>query len=120
MIAAIERGEIIRLFNDQIRCPIWAVNLAEALLELAETDYAGLLHLVGPEALSRYELGTTLLDALGYDPGKYVVAATAPDSTPRKLVLSIERSQKVLDTPMLTIHEARESAKYGRSIRDSQ
>ncbi|HEX3053431.1 MAG TPA: SDR family oxidoreductase [Aggregatilineaceae bacterium] len=106
MIAAIQCGETMRLFTDQIRCPIWAVNLAEALLELVETDYGGCLNLVGPEPLSRYDLGTALLAALGYDPAKHVVAAAAPDSAPRKLVLSIERAREVLGTPLLTIREA--------------
>ena len=37
------------------------------LLELTESDLSGVIHAVGPEPLSRYELGSALLDALGYD-----------------------------------------------------
>ena len=34
MLATLERGETLRLYTDQIRCPIWAVNLADCLVDL--------------------------------------------------------------------------------------
>jgi dTDP-4-dehydrorhamnose reductase len=36
LLDTIARGERCRLFRDEFRSPIWAVNLAEALLELAD------------------------------------------------------------------------------------
>jgi dTDP-4-dehydrorhamnose reductase len=105
MLRAVQQGEPLRLFTDQIRCPIWAINLAEALLELAKKDTAGILNIVGPEPLSRYDLGVALLSALGID--SPVIGTSAPDSMPRRLVLSIERAPKILNTPLLTIDQAR-------------
>ncbi|MBN1202387.1 MAG: SDR family oxidoreductase [Anaerolineae bacterium] len=107
MLRAIERGERLRLFVDQVRCPIWAVNLADVLLELADTDAAGLLHVVGPEPLSRYDLGTALLDALGIDPALHVDMAQAPGSRPKSLVLDITRARSIVNTPLLTVAQAR-------------
>ncbi|MBN1679946.1 MAG: SDR family oxidoreductase [Anaerolineae bacterium] len=108
MLRAIERGEKLRLYVDQIRCPIWAWNLAGALLELVDSDAAGLLHVVGPEPVSRYDLGVALLEALGIDPAGHVQPADAPGTLPRSLVLSVARARNLLiNTPLLTIAQAR-------------
>jgi dTDP-4-dehydrorhamnose reductase len=105
MLRAVERGEPVRLFADQIRCPIWAVNLADALLELARGPAAGILNVVGPEPLSRYDLGMALLSALGIE-GR-VIPAAAPDTQPKRLILSLDRARAVLQTPLLTLAQAR-------------
>jgi dTDP-4-dehydrorhamnose reductase len=108
MLRAIDSGSPINLFADQIRCPIWAVNLADALLELVETGASGLLHVVGPQPVSRFDLGVALLAALGYDPARWVLPASAPDTLPKVLHLSIERAQSLLvRTPLLSIAQAR-------------
>lgn len=108
MLRAIERGEPVRLFTDQIRCPIWAPNLARVLLELAESELSDVIHAVGPQPLSRYDLGCALLDALGVDPAAHVVPASAPDHLPRRLVLSTERLEAALrHTTLLTLEQAR-------------
>lgn len=108
MLRALARGETLRLYTDQLRCPIWAVNLADTLLELAEMGVAGLLHVAGPACISRYELGVTLLAALGHDPAAYVVAASAPDTAPKKLDLSVDRARALLRrTRLLALDEAR-------------
>ncbi len=104
MIAALERGETLRLFGDQIRCPIWVWNLADALLELAEGDHAGFLNVVGPEPMSRYALGTALLRGLGIE--GQVIETAAPDTAPKSLVLSVDRARAILKIPLLTIEEA--------------
>ena len=110
MLRAVEREEMLHLFTDQFRCPIWAINLADALLELATLNTAGLLHVVGPELLSRHDLGTGLLAALGYDPALHVIPASAHDTHPKQLNLSIERARSILNTPLLTLAQARVSA----------
>ncbi len=108
MLRAIDRGEPISLYIDQMRCPIWAFNLADALLELVEMDAVGLLHVVGPESISRYALGTALLAELGIDPALHVVPAHAPTTQPQALPLSIARARALLKrTTLLTVDQAR-------------
>jgi dTDP-4-dehydrorhamnose reductase len=46
-----------RLFADEVRCPVAVKDLASAVLELVQSDYAGLLNVAGPEAVSRPEMG---------------------------------------------------------------
>ena len=52
-----------RLFNNQYRCPIGADDLAGAILELAAGDFAGIIHIAGADAVSRYDLGRAVAQA---------------------------------------------------------
>jgi dTDP-4-dehydrorhamnose reductase len=61
MRAAIERGETLRLFTDEFRCPIAAGETARAVWELAALDKPGLYHLAGSERLSRWQIGQLLV-----------------------------------------------------------
>jgi len=60
-VAAGRRPE--RLFTDEYRCPIGVDDLAAAVVELAAHDYAGVINVAGPDALSRYELGRLVVKA---------------------------------------------------------
>jgi dTDP-4-dehydrorhamnose reductase len=76
----INKGEKIKLFSDEYRSAIWSVNLAEALLELAESHaFKGVINVAGPQSISRLELGWQLLSALGQDPEQWVEPASAAE-----------------------------------------
>ncbi|MBM3892127.1 MAG: SDR family oxidoreductase, partial [Verrucomicrobia bacterium] len=47
--AAIREGRRVTLFVDEFRCPISVVDLASALLELADSSHTGVFHVAGPE-----------------------------------------------------------------------
>ncbi|WP_027658917.1 SDR family oxidoreductase [Salinispora fenicalii] len=55
------------LFTDDLRCPIDVTDLASALLELASSDYSGIHHVAGADAVSRYELGRLIARRDGLD-----------------------------------------------------
>jgi dTDP-4-dehydrorhamnose reductase len=64
------------LYTDNVRCPVHADDLAAALLELAAGSDAGVCHVAGPDAVSRYELGLLIaardgLDPAALPPGRY-------------------------------------------------
>ncbi|MBU0703207.1 MAG: sugar nucleotide-binding protein, partial [Chloroflexi bacterium] len=40
----LEAGKPVRLFTDELRCPVWVESLAAAVAELAEMEYTGILH----------------------------------------------------------------------------
>ena len=63
--AAIARGEIPALFEDEWRTPLDVRSAAQALVELAGQAHSGLLHVAGPERISRYELGLRVLRQRG-------------------------------------------------------
>jgi dTDP-4-dehydrorhamnose reductase len=53
-------GEAARLFTDEFRCPIPAIETARAVWELIEKEARGLYHVAGTERLSRWEIGRLL------------------------------------------------------------
>jgi dTDP-4-dehydrorhamnose reductase len=60
MRLAWERGETLKLFTDEFRCPMPATVTARAVWELALANRPGLYHLAGRERLSRWEIGQLL------------------------------------------------------------
>jgi len=113
LIQTIQTGELYRLFIDEFRCPIWVKNLADALLELATKDYAGILHVGGPQALNRWELGMGLLEHFGKPPTPNIQKGTIEESglvRPPNLTLDSSYAQQTLHTPLLSFPEARKKA----------
>jgi len=55
--ASWRKGETLKLFFDEFRCPIPAAVTARAVWELARQNCAGLYHLAGSERLSRVDIG---------------------------------------------------------------
>lgn len=90
------------LFTDEIRCPIWVDDLAAALLELAASDYRGVLNVAGAEALSRYALGVLVARRWGYDPALLRAATTAESGLrrPTDVRLDSRRARALLRTPL--------------------
>jgi dTDP-4-dehydrorhamnose reductase len=60
MAHAWRRGETLRLFTDEFRCPIPAAVTARAVWEIAVKNLTGLFHVAGSEKLSRWEIGQRL------------------------------------------------------------
>jgi dTDP-4-dehydrorhamnose reductase len=56
------------LFTDEFRCPIFVEDLADALVEIAVSDFVGVLNVAGPQRLSRYEFGLILARRFGVAP----------------------------------------------------
>jgi dTDP-4-dehydrorhamnose reductase len=65
------------LFTDMIRQPVHVDDLADALLELATSDYAGILNVAGPDPISRYDLGVLMARRDGLDPARIPAGSIA-------------------------------------------
>jgi dTDP-4-dehydrorhamnose reductase len=110
LIHAANTGESYCLFTDEIRCPVWVENLAEALLELSTKDHAGVLHIGGPAPLNRWEFGTALLDHFGLPVPSNIRQGTIKESglvRPPDLTLDSHRAYHLLSTPILSLGDAR-------------
>lgn len=86
VLDALRRGEPPRLFTDELRCPIAVEDLAAQLWEIAAMpadSRSGVWHLVGPEAVSRYDLGVMLARRHGLDVGAIIPARSRDSATPR-------------------------------------
>lgn len=103
VVDALRRGEPVRLFTDELRCPIAVEDLAAQLWEVALLDperRAGVWHLAGPEAVSRFALGVLIALRHGLDPSAITAAlsASAPAPRPRDLRLLTPRADRELRT----------------------
>ena len=70
------------LFDDEIRQPSSAGNVAETMVELLErSNLNGLFHWAGSEEVSRYELGLRILERFGFSADRITRASLkdAPD-----------------------------------------
>ncbi len=92
---ALREGRPLTLFHDEWRTPLSLLVAARGLLALAESDVVGVMHMGGPERLSRLEMGQRLARSLQCDPVLLVpvsrgsVAAAEP--RPRDLSLDSSR-----------------------------
>jgi dTDP-4-dehydrorhamnose reductase len=85
-------------FNDEIRCPVAAPDLASAVLELAaRPDIHGPLNVAGADALSRYEFAQLVAKAHGHDPDA-VRGKPRPTDRPGDLRLDCSRAMELLET----------------------
>jgi dTDP-4-dehydrorhamnose reductase len=107
IIDDLKAGKSVRLFTDELRCPIWVESLAAALVELAGSDYTGVLHVAGAQALSRHGFGVRLLHFHGVDPSPVIPASSREDGLRRPLdcTLDCSRAQELLHTPIPGVDE---------------
>ena len=68
--AADGRGDMT-FFEDELRSPVLVGELASALLELAAREERGILHVAGPDIVSRYQFACLLARAQGR-PGELI------------------------------------------------
>ncbi|MEV5433151.1 sugar nucleotide-binding protein [Streptomyces sp. NPDC052701] len=78
------------LFIDDIRCPVHVEDLAAALWEITGSATAGVFHLAGPDALSRYELGELIARRDGLDPAQLPSARRSDTGLPGGLDVRLD------------------------------
>ncbi|MEU4337295.1 sugar nucleotide-binding protein [Micromonospora lupini] len=95
------------LFTDEFRCPIDVGDLADAVLELACSSYAGLLNVAGSDAVSRAELGLLVAGRFGLDPAglKTTTATAAGVVRPSDVRLDSARAAGLLRTRLRGVRE---------------
>jgi len=62
-------GRSMKGFTDVYFCPMFVGDLSDTLLLMLEKRLSGLYHVVGSQALSKYEFGSAISRQFGYDPG---------------------------------------------------
>jgi dTDP-4-dehydrorhamnose reductase len=102
IVGDLQAGKPVRLFTDELRCPVWVKRLASAVVELAGRSYAGVLHVAGAQALSRYAFGVRLARFHDVDPGGITAALSRESGLVRPLncTLDCSRARTLLHTPL--------------------
>ena len=85
-------------FTNEVRSPVQVTDLAQALLELAELDFAGPLHVAGADGVSRAELAELIA-------GRPVPTAEAPPTRPLDCRLDSSRAQALIRTRLRGVRE---------------
>jgi dTDP-4-dehydrorhamnose reductase len=88
------------LFTDEVRCPVNVADLASALLELAASPHAGVCHVAGADAISRYELGLLIAARDGLDQAALPAGLRAATGLPGAIDVRLDstRTQALLTT----------------------
>jgi dTDP-4-dehydrorhamnose reductase len=102
-LAALRAGQPVRLFTDEYRTPVWLADAARALIGLARTEHTGVLHLAGPERLSRYDMLARCAAQLGLPTANLVPVSRCdfPAAEPRPADLSLDGSRLAAAYPEL-------------------
>ncbi len=58
-------GKNVNGFTDVIFCPMWVNHLAQTLVEMLEKDLHGMYHVVGAQAMSKYQFGVEVARRFG-------------------------------------------------------
>jgi dTDP-4-dehydrorhamnose reductase len=99
-------GKMPHLFSDEYRCPIFADDLADALIELAKSSFTGPLHIAGPQKLSRHEFGLKLACAFQVEPRfEPALSSSYPIPRPRDCALDISLAQNILQTKLNSVDD---------------
>lgn len=114
LLAAVDRGESPPLFEDEWRTPLSVEDAGAGLVELLASNLGGVIHLGGPERMTRYGLGLEVLRARGRSSDEARAAVTparradVDAGAPRAedVSLSSERFEASCGTPRRTVAEA--------------
>ena len=92
----------VSFFEDELRSPVDRGDLAAALLELADRPERGVLHLAGPEPVSRLEFARLIAARHGPDPSRLRAGRSAGRAARRPLdcVLDSSRAYGMLRSPL--------------------
>lgn len=106
---AIKNKQPLALFGDQFRTMMHVANASACLLELADSELTGVLHLGGPERISRFDFGKRLAQFLGVNAktvsSQPMSAIKGKARRPADASLDIGKAKSVLKTHIQTIEE---------------
>jgi dTDP-4-dehydrorhamnose reductase len=111
MSAALAEGRPVKLFDNQLRQPVWAETLCLACLELASSNYCGILNVAGDQSVSRAYFGLKMFDWWGIDGRDLVEVGPSVSKWPLDTRLDLTVAKEILTTPLLGIDQVLELAK---------
>lgn len=105
----LKRHETVKAIRDQYASPMFADNLAEALLMLARRGQNGIFHTAGRSCLSRYEFAIKLAETFGYST-KQVEPVYASEfkqiaQRPRNSCLRVDKTERLLGMSLFTAEQ---------------
>lgn len=102
LLMAHAAGQPLGLFHDEIRSPVQVNDIADLTMALCDNWRGGILHVGGPQPLSRYELGRQLCEKLDLPTQDTITRSSRDvlahaDRRPRDLTLISDETWQYLD-----------------------
>ena len=100
---ALQNTGSMRLFTDEFRSPIPAIETARAVWELAGKNCTGIFHVAGAERLSRWQIGQLLLPRWPEIKAKIELGSARDFAGPPRALdtsLDVSKVQKILSKPL--------------------
>jgi len=94
LAAALGFGRTLHLYTNEFRTPIFVEDVARAVAYLGVGEFSGLLHVAGPDRLSRLEFGRAVATTFGLDLSLVIPSRSRglSDDPPRPCDLSLDTS----------------------------
>lgn len=109
MLEKLQRGEQMKFLENETRTPVDVISLGSALIELAENDFTGIIHLVGNTRINRYEMAKHIARVLDFSEASIlpVNSNAMPGRAPRpnNAFMNNRLAKKILKTPMKSLSE---------------
>ena len=110
IIQRLSDGERIIGFDNIIFNPLHVSDLSKLILEIAQSDYRGVLHLASNDVLSKFEFAVKVADIFHLNKN-LITKGTSNDidliaTRPRNTSLSNKKSQKVINTKINSLDES--------------
>lgn len=77
LVRALTAGQELTCPSDQVSSPSYGPDVARAVVDLAEREASGLIHVAGPEVIGRVEFARILADGFGLDRDRIAGKTTA-------------------------------------------
>jgi dTDP-4-dehydrorhamnose reductase len=109
MIASLKDGRPVGATEHEVRTPVDVITVGRALLELAGSGHAGIIHLAGHDRLSRFQIAQQIAARFGFPPhlivAQPVTAWPGRAARPRDVSLLNAKACAQLKTPMRTLDD---------------
>jgi dTDP-4-dehydrorhamnose reductase len=110
LVGALEKGQTVRLFEDQFVSASFADSVAAMLVELGERKLGGVWNTCGAEVVDRVHFGRALCEVFGFDPALITPTRLADMklASPRPLRsgLKVDKVRSQLRTQPLALGES--------------
>lgn len=110
MLERLKSRKAVQVYSDQFRTPGLVQNMAEALLEIAEIEFCGTLHVAGRARVSREELARQAAQHAGLETDllQAISMHDQPPGAPRPVDVSLDtaRARSLLRAPLLDVGSA--------------
>lgn len=96
---------------EEVRTPVDVLTLSECVLELAESNYSGVLHIGSTSSINRFDLTKKAARLMGFDEGLVKTQnpqADKPGRAPRHKngIICVTKAQGILKTKLLSVDDS--------------